>query len=181
MALKLKDSEEFKDIYKDLIITKEEMEKEEKELFDFYLEKFNDPQTNSSSSFYYMLSRFYNRKVGNDGDKLMEFICMKKASEMDELYPGTGSIMSFYRKYKASNVLEQNKNEYKEAIQKIEKGDSEGYGDNGNLCPICYTNERNHICLPCKHLFCEGCLDNLDEHKCPICRNNILTTADLSV
>ena len=51
---------------------------------------------------------------------------------------------------------------------------SEGYEDkNVILCPVCYTNERNSIALPCKHLFCEVCINKLN-HKCAICRNNII-------
>ena len=33
--------------------------------------------------------------------------------------------------------------------------------------------ERNHIILPCKHKFCENCV-NLLEEKCPLCRGKII-------
>ena len=52
------------------------------------------------------------------------------------------------------------------------KKDNEGYGDNGNLCPICFDKERTIMILPCKHLLCEGCINKIN--KCPICRKNVL-------
>ena len=62
--------------------------------------------------------------------------------------------------------------EYKEEYRKNLLNDSEGYGDDGTICPICFEFKRNMIALPCKHLFCEYCINKL--RKCPICRRNIL-------
>ena len=156
-----------------LIITKEKLELTEKELFNNYMESFNNEKTNFSSSFYYFFSRLYNKKIGNNGDKLYEYIYIKKAAEFNEINPGTGSIICFYRKYKSKILFNKIKDKYKEILKNIENKDSEGYGKDGDLCPICFVNERNWVSLPCKHLFCETCIKKVE--KCPICRKIILT------
>ena len=167
----LNDNKNLKDI--DLLVTKEKLESTEKELFNNYWESFNNEKTNFSSSFYYFFSRLYNKKIGNNGDKLYEFIYLKKAVEFNEIIPGTGSIICFYRKYKSKILFDKIKDEYKEILKHIENKDSEGYGKDGNICPICFENERDWVCLPCKHLFCETCIKKVE--KCPICRKIILT------
>ena len=30
----------------------------------------------------------------------------------------------------------------------------EGYGEDGSICPVCFTNKKSVICLPCMHFFC---------------------------
>ena len=58
-------------------------------------------------------------------------------------------------------------------IQNIK--DSEGYGEDNSLCPICFEKKRNILCLPCKHLFCDNCMNQImDKRKCPICRGGII-------
>ena len=53
--------------------------------------------------------------------------------------------------------------------------DSEGYGEDNSLCPICFERKRNILCLPCKHLFCDNCINQIiDKRKCPICRGGII-------
>ena len=55
--------------------------------------------------------------------------------------------------------------------------DSEGYGEDNSLCPICFDQKRNILCLPCKHLFCINCLKKIaNKRKCPICRGSIIIT-----
>ena len=59
------------------------------------------------------------------------------------------------------------------------KSDSEGYGDDGSICPICMENKRNIMLLPCKHLFCKTCRDQiLKKGNCPICRGLIIFNFD---
>ena len=86
--------------------------------------------------------------------------------------PGSGSVISIYRKNKSKILLKKNEKEFKEELDNLIINDSEGYGDDGSICPICFENKRNKVALPCKHLFCDFCLSKLD--KCPICRSNIL-------
>ena len=43
------------------------------------------------------------------------------------------------------------------------------------ICCICYTNKLNKIFIPCKHNFCDFCVNKLEKGaKCPICRSEIL-------
>ena len=87
--------------------------------------------------------------------------------------PGTGTIITYYRKYKAIIHKKKNLGNYVNQINNIK--DSEGYGDDNSICPICYENKRNTIVLPCKHLFCDSCTKKImEKSECPICRGIIL-------
>ena len=143
----------------------------EKKLYNKYHKSLNGNISSLSSSYFYYLSRLLNKKIGNNGNKILEFICIKKACEYRNDTPGSGSIISIYRKYKSKNIKNKCEKEYNEEINNIIIKDSEGYGDDGTICPICFENKRNKIALPCKHLFCENCLNLLK--KCPICRSPI--------
>ena len=157
------------------LVTDDDLKKMESKLFQYYFISIDSNIDNLSSSYFYYLSHLYNKKIGNPGDKIMEYICLNKAIGYINHSPGTGSIISFYRKYKSKKNLEKNKKECDEIFRKNasnKKKDNEGYGDNGNICPICFDKERTMMCLPCKHLLCEGCINKIK--KCAICRKNIL-------
>ena len=103
----------------------------------------------------------------------MEYACLKKATEYKNKNPGSGSIISFYRKYKAKIILEKNKPELDNLLNKYkDKNDSEGYGEKGDICPICMDKKRNTMSFPCKHIFCNECIYKVE--KCPICRKIIM-------
>ncbi len=145
----------------------------EKALFYKYNSSINENINNLSSSYFYYISILFHKKIGNDGDKLLEYICLKKSIEWRNNTPGAGSIISIYRKNKSKILMEKYKNEYNNELNNIIiRNDSEGYGEDGTICPICYEYKRNRIALPCKHLFCEFCIEKLD--NCPICRKTIL-------
>ena len=58
----------------------------------------------------------------------------------------------------------------------------EGYGEDGSICPICLENKKSIISLPCKHFFCNICMDKLlDKGNCPICRTDIKITFDINL
>ena len=157
------------------LVTDDDLKKMESKLFQYYFISIDSNIDNLSSSYFYYLSHLYNKKIGNPGDKIMEYICLNKAIGNINHSPGTGSIISFYRKYKSKKNLEKNKKECDEIFRKNasnKKKDNEGYGDNGDICPICFDKERTMMCLPCKHLLCEGCINKIK--KCAICRKNIL-------
>ena len=142
-------------------------------LFEDYHKSLQDNADNLSSSYYYYLSRLYHNKIGNKGDKMMEYLCLKKAVDYRNPNPGSGSIISFYRKYKASIIVEKNKAEWEYLFShSLNKIDSEGYGEKGDICPICFDKKRNTLSLPCKHLFCQVCINKLE--RCPICRHIIM-------
>ena len=169
---KLNKDTENNDILND-IVNENQMKDIEKLLFKRYCVSINENINNLSPSYFYYLSRLYNKKIGNNGDKLMELTCLIKAIEIKNTAPGTNSVICFYRKYKSIVLMEKYKEEYKNEIKNILKNkDSEGYGEDGTICPICLENERNTISLPCKHLFCDFCIKQVN--KCPICRRKII-------
>ena len=156
-----------------LLVTDTKLKNMQSKLFLDYKKSLDDNINDLSSSYFYYLSRLYNKKIGNSGDKMMEYICIKKAIDYRNNTPGAGSIISFYRKYKAKVLLEKNKNECIYIFShSLNKKDSEGYGENGDICPICFENKRNTISLPCKHLFCDECSNKME--KCAICRKSIM-------
>ena len=155
-------------------ITEKMMRDTEKNLFNIYYQAIKDNIADLSSSYFYYLSRLYHNKIGNDGDKLLELICINKACEYNNDIPGLGSIMCFYRKSKSLKYKEEHKNDFEEEFKKIQYYGCEGYEDkNGVTCPVCYTNQRNTIALPCKHIFCDFCINKLNS-KCAICRQSII-------
>ena len=158
----------------DKLISNLENENSKKILFDLYYSSLEKQRIKYlSSSFFYYLSKLYKKKWGNPGDEIMEKICLKKASEVKGNIPGRGTILTYYRKYKSSIII--NKNWEKFMFEITINKDSEGYGDDNSICPICIDNKRNIILLPCKHLLCELCTKKIMETDiCPICRRIIL-------
>ena len=159
------------------LISNSENEEAKKILFDLYKTSIKREHLDIlSSSFYYFLSRLYGRKWGNSGNEIMEFICLKKASDNCTKTPGTGSSICHYRRYKSKIKLIKNSQKYIEMFKEIEKKeDSEGYGEDNSLCPICFENKRNIMILPCKHLICNFCIKKIMEKgDCPLCRCCIL-------
>ena len=152
-----------------LLVSDKEIQDIKNKIFSDYHKSLEENIEGLSSSYFYYLSRLYHKKIGNEGDKIMEYLCLQKAFDYKNKNPGAGSIISFYRKYKAKNILEKNKEEYDHILSNTKyKNDSEGYGEKGDICPICMDKQRNTISLPCKHLFCSECINKVD--KCPICR-----------
>ena len=149
-----------------------------KELFESYENSLSEPVSNLSSSFFYYISRLYHKKIGNNGNKFLELICLKRATEYKFVSPGTNSIISIYRKYKSKKLLQEYKDEYNKTLKKYANlFISVGYGSDNDICPICFSEKKSWIVLPCKHLFCKNCLDTFEKKsidKCPICRTNII-------
>ena len=148
-------------------VNEQQMRNTEKVLFNKFYSSINENHSNLSSSYYYYLCRLFHKKIGNSGDKFLEFAFLEKAFEIRKDDPSLESIIGNYRRYKAKMIKEKNIEE----IKKIKNSDSLGYGDENDLCPICYTNKRNFIAIPCKHLYCEYCVSHIT--KCALCRSNI--------
>ena len=114
-------------INKNVIISETKFKSIKAKIFSDYYKSLNDKIEGLSSSYFYYLSRLYNKKIGNNGDELMEFICLKRASEYCNKNPGSGSIISFYRKYKAKKIFEKTKNKCEYIFShSLNKKDSEG-------------------------------------------------------
>ena len=155
------------------LISDKMMKDFEKKIFSLFHSSLDGDISQLSSSFFYFLSRLLHKKIGNNGNKLLELICLKKSTEYSNKNPGTGSIINIYRKYKTKFLMEKYEDDFNKELNSIQKNkDSEGYGEDGSICPICFENKRNILSLPCKHLFCDFCIDKIE--KCPICRRPIL-------
>ena len=161
---------------KSLYVSDNKLLKTKKKLFLMHKSCIEEENvSNLSSSFFYSIAKLFKYKIGNDGDPLLEFICLERAVEWDIDNLIQGSIICFYRRTKAKKLLENDK-KYESVLKGI-KGikDSEGYGEDNSLCPICFDKKRNILCLPCKHLFCENCIKQImSKRKCPICRGGII-------
>ena len=163
-----------------LLVSESKFNSMKSKIFLDYYKSLQDKIDNLSSSYFYYLSRLYHKKIGNNGNLLMEFICLQRATDYRNKNPGTGSIISFYRKFKAQKILAETKSQSEYIFShSLNKKDSEGYGENGDICPICFDKKRNTISLPCKHLFCEECSNKME--KCPICRQLIITRYKLDI
>ena len=162
------------------LITFEENNKSQHKLFDLYYSSIDKYYLDYlSSSFYYYLSRLYLKSWGTPQNEIMEYICLERASSYINKSPGNGTIICYYRKYKSNVELEKKKKLYLNNFKEMFKSDSEGYGDDGSICPICMENKRNIMLLPCKHLFCKTCTDQiLKKGNCPICRGLIIFNFD---
>ena len=167
---------------KDKEITKEDVENSKNKLFELYSSSINiNTIPYLSSSFFYYLYTLYYKKWGNNGDSIMEYICIKRASEGKMKNPGTGTIISYYRKYKSQKLIKSDEKLIIKLKEETNKNkDSEGYGEDGNICPICLENKRDIIFYPCKHRFCKKCTSIIMENsKCPICRGVVLINLDI--
>ena len=165
---------------KSLIVSDNKLMKTKKKLFQMYKTSVEeDDFVNLSSSFFYYLSRLFNKKIGNNGDTLLEFICLQRAIECNNETPIFGSSICYYRRKKAMDLI-NNEDKYNTVLEGIHGiKDSEGYGEDNSLCPICFDQKRNILCLPCKHLFCINCLKKIaNKRKCPICRGSIIITCN---
>ena len=154
-------------------ITSTDNENSKKMLFDLYNSSVQKSKLSYlSSSFFYYLARLYGRKWGNPGDDLYEYLYFKKSSKGNVMTPGTGTSISYYRRYKSFQRIEKNKEKYISKLKEIK-----GYGEDA-VCCICYKNENDTIFLPCRHLFCKLCSEKIEKNKpeCPLCRDFILTS-----
>ena len=154
-------------------ISSTDNENSKKKLFDLYNSSVQKSKLSYlSSSFFYYLARLYGRKWGNPGDDLYEYLYFKKSSKGNVMTPGTGTSISYYRRYKSFQRIEKNKEKYISKLKEIK-----GYGEDA-VCCICYKNENDTIFLPCRHLFCKLCSEMIEKNKpeCPLCRAFILTS-----
>ena len=173
---KLNEKEIINPKKKSLLVSNNKLNKTKTKLFKLHKSCIEEENIlDLSSSFFYSISKLYDKKIGNNGDPLFEYICLQRAVEWDNDNLIQGSILCYYRRYKANKLLENNK-KYDKVLQGIKSiKDSEGYGEDNSLCPICFDKKRNVLCLPCKHLYCDKCIIQImEKRKCPICRGGII-------
>ena len=130
---------------KTLLVSNNKLKKTEIKLFKLHKTCLEEENISDlSSSFFYTISKLYGKKIGNNGDPLMEFICLERAVEWDIDNLIQGSILCYYKRYKAKIFLESDK-KVKQVLHGIKTiKDSEGYGEDNSLCPICFEKKRNN-------------------------------------
>ena len=168
---------------KSLLVSNNKLKKTELKLFKLHKSCIEEENISDlSSSFFYSISKLFSKKIGNNGDPLFEFICLERAIEWDIDNLIQGSILCYYKRHKAKKLLD-NDTKYKQVLQGIKSiKDSEGYGEDNSLCPICFERKRNILCLPCKHLYCDNCINPImDKRKCPICRGGIIMVYQVQI
>ncbi len=168
---------------------KEESDKNEQDILEIknklyqkYYTGINDEDvSNLSTSFFYYLSKLYKKKIGNNGDPLLEYIFINRATKEYRHEIGNNSFLIYYRNYKAKiNFKQINKDKINDQLKDLEKYKyREGYNEDDSLCPICYVKKKTTACLPCKHFYCDSCLKKLEEKKCPLCRKAIVVVFNI--
>ena len=180
---KLNEKEIINPKNKTLLVSNNKLNKTKLKLFKLHKSCIEEENISDlSSSFFYSISKLFSKKIGNNGDPLFEFICLERAIEWDIDNLIQGSILCYYKRHKAKKLLD-NDTKYKQVLQGIKNiKDSEGYGEDNSLCPICFERKRNIICLPCKHLYCDNCINPImDKRKCPICRGGIIMVYQVQI
>jgi len=180
---KLNEKEIINPKNKTLLVSNNKLNKTKLKLFKLHKSCIEEENISDlSSSFFYSISKLFSKKIGNNGDPLFEFICLERAIEWDIDNLIQGSILCYYKRHKAKKLLD-NDTKYKQVLQGIKNiKDSEGYGEDNSLCPICFERKRNILCLPCKHLYCDNCINPImDKRKCPICRGGIIMVYQVQI
>ena len=165
---------------KNSVITEEKMKEIKNNLFQLnysLLSNDNTDKINLNSSYFYFMSRLYHKKIGNNGDELMEYIFLKGAAENNNFkLSNYSSLNDYYRKSKAVKLIRKiiDDKKYLDVIKNTKGFNNE---NDSITCSICYERKNKIICIPCKHLFCEFCIKEIKKaKKCPICRSIIIFT-----
>ena len=170
-------------------------EKEIKELKDlekkvlniFYEDLSVDKIKKYPPTYFYYLSKLFESNTINTKDLILEYVFLNRAAnaKLNELKDVEYQV--FEEKYlivKAKKKLEEKNKE--ENFKKIKEAkgaiNAEGYGEEGNICPICMENTKSVIALPCKHFFCGTCMTRLIRGgTCAVCRTQIKITFDINL
>ena len=165
-----------------------ELIKLEKDLIEMNYNHFNlESIKKLPPSIFFILSKFYCTSSINNSDIILEYVLLNRSSNAPLLRLEEFEYDPFEELYiqsKARRKLEERNKEENFSKIKAAKGaiNIEGYGEDGTLCPICFTNKKSVICLPCKHFFCKDCLDKIiDDPICSICRAEIKITFDINL
>ena len=162
----------------------------EKKLLDIHYEKFYDEDTTLyPPSHFYNLSKFYssNSMISRNHDPILEYVLLFRAANAPLLRLEDVKYDYFKEKYiiykTKKKLADKDKNqEFQKLIDNKGVINVEGYGDDGTICPICMDKKKSTICLPCKHFFCEICIEKLlEKASCPICRGEIKIIFDINL
>lgn len=70
---------------------------------------------------------------------------------------------------------EQEKREHEETLKNEQQNTHDKDCESDINCPICMANKKDHVLIPCGHIFCGICIDQFN-HACPLCRQKFTTT-----
>jgi TPR repeat protein len=157
---------------------KEKLDKTKTKVFKIYSQAMDKSNLDDfSSSYFYYLAKLYENGWGTKQNLLFAYCYYYHASIAKTKYLGTGSIISYFRKYKSKGKLEQDM--FKKIAEEMEeyKVKSISSDPDDQLCFICYENLKDVMYYPCKHMSCEKCFEKLKQSKkCPHCRGKIIMT-----
>ena len=160
----------------------------EKKLINLYYEELSPEKIKKyPPSQFYQLSKLFSKDSLANQDMILEYVFLNRAANAKIVKIKNSEYEMFPQKYfleKAKKKLkEKNKDENFKKMQNSKGAiNVEGYGEDGTICPICITNKKSIIALPCKHFFCEFCMNKLlDKANCPICRTDIKITFDFNL
>ena len=127
-----------------------------------------------SSSYFYFMGKVYENGWGCKPDTITAYCYYLHGKDAKIKSLGTGSIISYYRRFKSVKKLEAER--YKNTISSLEHVKSKILHElEEKECFICYENEKNTVLFPCKHMMCFGCYNQIkDTARCPTCRAKIL-------
>ena len=162
----------------------------EKKLLNIHYDIFYDEDTSLyPPSHFYFLSKFYssNSMITHNHDPILEYVLLFRAANAPLLRLDDIKYDYFKQKYiiykTKKKLVDKDKNkEFQKFIDNKGIINVEGYGDDGTICPICMDKKKSTICLPCKHFFCEICIEKLlEKASCPICRGQIKIIFDINL
>lgn len=168
--------EEKKILYdeKDILIGSK-ISKTKNKLFKIYNDSIIEGNLQDfSSSYFYFMGKIYENGWGCKQDPITAYCYYIHGRDAKIKSLGTGSVISYYRRFKSLKKLESEK--YKNTISSLEHVKSKILNElDEKECFICYENEKNTVLFPCRHMMCFGCYNQIkDTARCPTCRTKIL-------
>lgn len=162
---------------KQLINVEKKIAKIKIKLYKFYYETFERKKIQHfTSSYLYYMSKIHENGWGCKQDDIFSYCYLLHARDWVTKSLGTGSIITYYRRFKSIKKLESEK--YKNVSSDLENLKNKAFEAlEDKECCICYEHEANTILFPCKHMICYRCYSQIKEtSKCPTCRMKILLT-----
>ena len=137
-----------------------------KELFNSYVNYFKDE---THTSYYYFLGKYYEKGIGVKKDEIVAYYFYNEGSKIKNKRILRNGIKAFLRQIKIKKKIESKK--YIDIKNSLNSKITNNKED--NVCCVCYERKNDHFIIPCKHKFCEKCMELITE-KCPLCRGEIL-------
>jgi len=127
-----------------------------------------------SSSYFYFMGKIFENGWGCKLDEITAFCFFIHGRDAKIKNLGTGSVISYYRRFKSIKKLGSEKYEkVKSDLENVKNKISLSLDE--KECFICFENEKNTILFPCKHMMCLKCYDKIKQTaRCPTCRTKIL-------